>query len=234
MFRYFIEYNEKLNTDVNIAVETRPSIPSPIMEYEEVEVPGRDGLLYIERGYINIEIVISFNFISKDPDEWTNDYRQIKKWLLGHGNRKLKLSDDTDVYYKVEKVEIETPERIIRRCGKFNVIFTCEPFTYLEEGALEVQLSNYMYNENSISKPRYVISGEGLLTINVNGKTVKANVGQQLIIDTELGLCYRSDGSINNIALNGAYEDLYLQEGENTFEWTSGFNINIVPNWRCL
>jgi len=47
-------------------------------------------------------------------------------------------------------------------------------------------------------------------------------------------LCYRRDGTINNIALTGNYKDLYLKEGPNNFTWTSGFTIKLIPNWRCL
>ena len=55
----------------------------------------------------------------------------------------------------------------------------------------------------------------------------------ELIIDTDKGLCYRK-GIVNNVALESKYEDMYLLEGENTFSWTSGFKIYILPNWRCL
>lgn len=228
--RYFIVFNDRTNIDVNLQIETRPSKPSPQMEYETVKVPG-GKTLYREKGYADIEIPISFNFVSKSPEEWDKDFRKIKSWLLSKGNGKLKFSDDLEVHYKVNKVVIETPERLIRRAGKFEVIFTCEPYIYIDEPERELgkQLNNYYL----ISKPIYRIVGEGYLTLTLNNKVIKANVGQELIIDTDKGLCYRK-GIVNNVALDGKYEDLYLQEGENTFSWTPGFKIYILPNWRCL
>mgnify|MGYP003278975092 CR=1 FL=1 len=228
MDKYFVIYNDKTNLDVNLLLATRSSKPSPEMEYEEVKVPG-GKTLYREKGYKDIAIPISFNFMSKYT--WDKDFRIIKKWLLSKINNKLKFSDDLEVYYKVNKVTIDTPERILKRVGRFNVTFICEPYVYIDEE--EMELSTLLYNDYLISKPIYRIVGEGYLTLNINNKIIKANVGQELIIDTEKGLCYR-EGIVNNVALEGKYEDMYLLEGENTLSWTDGFKVYVTPNWRCL
>lgn len=233
-YKYYIVFNGQTNIDTGVLIKTRPSKPSTTMKYEEIEAPGRDGLLYKEKGYGDIDISISFNFVSKTPEKWDKDFRKVKKWLLGNEDKNLKFSDDLEVFYKVNKVTIETPERVMKRLGRFTVTFTCEPYVYLEDGKDEVNLTNNIYNYNEISKPIYLIYGEGYLNLNVNGKVINVNVGQKIIIDTNLGLCFREDGSINNVALKGMYKDLYLKEGENTFSWTGSFQIKIIPNWRCL
>lgn len=232
MHKYFIIYNDKTNLDVNLLIKTRPSKPSPVMRYEEIEVPGGETL-YIEKGYGDIEIPIAFNFASK-PNDWDKDFRKIKQWILSKIDNKLIFSDDLEYFYRVKKVAIETPERVLKRIGRFTVVFTCEAYSYEVDGAKEIQLSNFIYNDGIVTEPIYKVTGEGLLNIKVNGVDIKANVGQNITIDTNRGLCYREDGTFNNVALTGAYEDLYLQEGENTFEWTDGFDIRIIPYWRCL
>lgn len=228
MGKYFIVYNDKTNLDLDLLVAARPSKPSPIMEYEEVKVPG-GKTLYREKGYGDINIPVPFNFMSKTT--WDKEFRSMKNWLLRKINNKLKFSDDLEVFYKVNKVTIDTPERIMKKTGKFNATFTCEPYTYIDES--ERQIDKQLYNYYLISKPIYRIVGEGYLTLNINNKVIKANVGQELIIDTDKGLCYR-EGIVNNVALEGRYEDMYLQEGVNTFSWNGNFNIFITPNWRCL
>lgn len=228
MGKYFILYNDANNLEINLLIRDRPPKPSPIMEYEEVKVPG-GKTLYREKGYGDIDITVPFNFISKDS--WDYDFRRIKKWLLSNGNNKLKFSDDLEVYYKVNKVTINTPERVIKKIGRFDVTFTCEPYIYIDDE--EMELNTLLYNDYLVSKPIYRIVGEGYLTLNINNKVIKANVGQELIIDTNKGLCYR-EGIVNNVALEGKYEDMYLLEGENTFSWTKGFEIYITPNLRCL
>lgn len=230
MGKYYILYNDNTNIDVNLSIIDRPSKPAPEMEYEIVKVPG-GKTLYREKGYKDAEITIEFNFLSKDAAEWDKDFRAIKKWLLTRENNKLKFSDDLEVYYRVNSVVIDTPERLIRVGGKFTATFTCEPYVYYDVD--EFELASYVYNDYLISKPIYRIAGEGYITININNKAIKANVGQELIINTDKGLCYR-EGIIDNVALEGRYEDLYLQEGDNTFSWSEGFEIYITPNLRCL
>ena len=230
MGKYFILYNNETNLDFDLLIRNRPTKPAPEMEYEEVKVPG-GKTLYREKGYGDIVITVSFNFLSKKSFEWDKDFRRIKKWLLGKVDNRLKFSDDLEVYYKVNKVTIDTPERIFKKLGRFDVTFTCEPYVYIDTD--EIELSTYLYNDYLVSKPIYRIVGEGYLTLNINNKVIKANVGQELIIDTDKGLCYR-EGIVNNVALEGRYEDMYLLEGENTFSWTKGFEVYITPNWRCL
>lgn len=228
MGKYFILYNDLTNLDVDLLIAGRSPKPAPIMEYVEVKVPG-GKTLYREKGYGDIDITVSFNFMSKDS--WDNDFRRMKKWLLSKENNKLKFSDDFEVYYKVNKVIINTPERVKKKIGRFNVTFICEPYTYIDEE--EMELNTLLYNDYLVSKPIYRVVGEGYLTLNINNKVIKANVGQELIIDTDKGLCYR-EGIVNNVALEGKYEDMYLLEGENTFSWTPGFKIYITQNLRCL
>ena len=61
-----------------------------------------------------------------------------------------------------------------------------------------------------------------------------ANVGQNLTIDTDLMIAYRQDGTLQNTAITGDYEDLYLLPGENVINITSGFNLSVSPKWRTL
>ena len=230
MGKYDIIYNNYTNTDVNLAIIDSPSKPAPEMGYETIKVPG-GRTLYIEKGYSDVEISIEFNFISKDASDWDKDFRNIKKWLLSKVDNRLKFADDFEVYYKVNKVTIDTPERILKKLGRFDVTFTCEPYVYIDND--EIELNTVLYNDYLVSKPIYRVVGEGNLTLNINNKVIKANVGQELTIDTDKGLCYR-EGIIDNVALEGKYEDMYLLEGENTFSWSGGFKIYIIPNLRCL
>ena len=48
-----------------------------------------------------------------------------------------------------------------------------------------MELQEASYNPYDMSKPEYKITGEGLCTLTVNGKTMKANVGQSLCCPTE-------------------------------------------------
>ena len=65
----------------------------------------------------------------------------------------------------------------------------------------------------------------------MNGKEVSANVGQNLLINTDLMQAYREDGALNNTAITGDYENLYLQEGLNEISVSSGFAAEVIPKW---
>ena len=78
------------------------------------------------------------------------------------------------------------------------------------------------------------IEGEKAGVLTVNGHEIKINVGQNLTIDTNLMITYRQDRTLQNTAITGNYEDMYLLPGENTIEITEGLNLMVTPNWRVL
>ena len=47
-------------------------------------------------------------------------------------------------------------------------------------------------------------------------------------------IAYRTDGIMNNTAVSGDYQDLYLREGSNQIEITAGFDLKVIPNWRSI
>ena len=220
---------------LGIYVIKRPDFPSPKKKYKEVDIIGIDGKLYQDTGlYEDMDIQIEFNYMG-EVDLWHSIWRKAKKILLSH-IKELSCSDDSDMFYKIKKVEIGTNERTSYRIGKFNVTFTVDPYTYLVSGKGKLPLLACYSNFYEKCKPIYYIKGEGLLEFSVNGKHISVNVGQNLIIDTDRKISYRENGILNNVALSGDYEDLYFVEGNNTVEIVNGnnFEITIQPNWRCI
>lgn len=227
-----IEYNGKAAAQMKLLISEEISIPSPKAKYTEYEITGRDGKLLIDEGsYDDITINIPFNYAEKD--DWGTVFRSAKAWLFRRGNRILKLSRLSGYFYKVKKVEISADERSIQRAGKFQASFLCEPYAYLEDGLNERETGT-LYNPYERSHPTYQITGEGVCSMTVNGSTVTANVGQNLTINTDLMLAYREDGTLQNTSISGDYEDLYLRPGDNTISITDGFELKVIPNWRCL
>ena len=79
-----------------------------------------------------------------------------------------------------------------------------------------------------------MITGEGECILQVNGSQMKANVGQNLVIDTDRLMAYRKDGKLMNTSVYGDYAELHLLPGENTVYISRGFDLKVIPNWRCL
>lgn len=231
---YKLEYGGKTCNSLGLIVMHRPSIPAPVEKYTEVEIPGRDGTFFKkEKTYNDLPIEVELNF--KDtPNKWAEAYRAAKKWILNQETtNKLQMPDDQEYFLRVKKAEIIESERLAKVIGKIKVQFICEPYFYLNEGEKEVALKSELFNNYEKTEPIYRIVGEGFCTIVANGNTVKVNVGQEIIVNTKLGLCYKG-AEVKNINMVGKFDDLKLNSGTNTFSWTNGFNIYVIPNWRSL
>jgi predicted phage tail component-like protein len=231
---YIVKRNGKTNTEVGILVKERPAIPAPEYKYETVEIPGRDGSLYSEESSVDdITIKITFAFACK-PSKWQDLFRKARRWLLSKEDDQLILGDMSDHYYKVKHTVIGSSEREVKQVGEFEAEFTCDGYQYLDKGQREYEKDEALYNPYYVSHPAYYITGNGKCTLRVNGYDFTAEVGQNVTIDTDRMIAYRKDGRIMNTSVTGDYQELYLQEGDNTIEITEGFSIKIRPNWRCL
>lgn len=228
-----IEYNGETSSFHGIMIQSRPNIPAPVRNIEVVEIPGRDESLYqaADIAYDDITITVEMGFHTPQ-NRWGMKARQVKQWLSGDG--KLKFSDDPEYFYLVKTIELGEIERKIRRAGIFEVDFVCSPFCYPEDGTLEKTIDEVKYNPYMLCHPVYKITGNGQCTLTVNGKSMSADVAQNITIDTERMLAYRQDGTWQNTAVTGDYESLYLEHGDNSISITSGFSLIVVPQWRCL
>ena len=234
MWGYDVQYNGTKGGEIGILVVQRPDIPAPEKRYSTYEIPDRDGTLYVNDNTIaDIEIEVEFNFMG-EPEEWFSLFRTAKGWLMNRSEGKLVFLDDPDYFYKVKRVQIETAERICYEIGRFIARFVCAGCQYLEAGTQEYTPQQAAENPYYLSHPVYKITGEGMCTLTVNGKTMTANVGQNITIDTERKVSYRQDGTVQNTEVTGWYEDLYLMSGTNTISVTSGFDLSVIPNWRSL
>ena len=232
---YGIQYNGIKDTDIGVFVVSRPSIPAPEPKVTMWNIAGRDGSLYSSDDfYDDIQIFVELNFMTP-INEWAACARQIKQWLLDRKkDRRLYLSDDMSFFYKVKNVSVGEITRSSKRIGNLTPMFTCDPYMYLSTGENDYSIDKVKQNPYMTSHPVYRITGEGMCTLTVNGNEMTANVGQNLTIDTDLMMAYRQDGTVQNTAVTGDYEDLYLLSGDNDIAITSGFDISISPKWRTL
>lgn len=217
-----------------ITVAYRPDFPAPEPRYTDTQVPGRDGTLTEFDGtYSDINVDVEMNYIT-NPQNWHAAWRDVKRYLLKGGIRELRFSDDLSFYYKCKKVVLGTNEREFRHTAAFTATFTLAPYEYLTDGKERYPYQVCAFNRYELCKPIYFITGEGMCTLTVNGNEMTANVGQNLTIDTDLQLAYRTDGTLQNTEVTGDFDELYLLPGENTISVTDGFDLKIQPNWRCL
>lgn len=236
---YFLGFNNISCTDLDIYVKTRPVIPAPERQVQDITIQGGETLYQDFEEYNDIDITVYFNFA--DRNNVQEKFRMAKRWLYSKTDNKLFLSNDMDYFYKVKNVKVGELTTTHKFKGDFLVVFTCSPYLYNVKGQEEIALSssNAIYNHSWLySKPTFIIEGEGIITLKVNGNSVKLNVGQSIIVDVERQLIYR-DGNIENQRKTGKWKDLLLMPGENTLSYnvesgTTLKNIKIIPNWREL
>lgn len=229
MFYTLIDDNKDL--DIGISLIQRPNIPVPERQYRVISREGASDV-YEDLGYYSdIEIPLEYNFVS---DDYMNAFRRIKHFFKK--GKILRFSDDLGGFYKIKKIVIQNNIREIIEFGNFTILVTCDPYFYLDEGQEYIELYKGIMIENIYEEtfPIFKVYGNGSVTINVNDKCFRVNVGQELTIDSKLELSYRESGVISNTSLKGLYKDLKLKEGINTINWDGDFKIELIPNWRCL
>ena len=231
---FYIILDNVSSLSKNVVVSHRPSIPAPEPDYTDIVVDGVDGSYTEFKGtYRNIIVPIEFHYIT-NPNNWHQIWRDIKSWLLKGGIRKLIFSDDTNYYRVVKKITLDTNEREFAQTGKFKALFTFSPYEYLCLGESEMTLEQALFNPYDTCEPTYIIKGEGNCTLTINGNEMSANVSDNLVINTHLKLAYKDDGTLRNTYVKGNYTDLLLFGGFNAISITEGFDLKVIPNWRCL
>lgn len=227
-----IEFNEIRGSSMQLFPKNRINVPAASRHIEEITIPGRDGVLIKKNKYAATPIPIAFNYIGP-ADRWSDYWRAAQKWLSAN-NARLRISDDSDYFYKITYVELSENERNSDRVGNFTATFhTRDGLQYLISGTGEYDIEDVLWNPYEECHPIYKIAAEGVCNLTVNGHVMQANVGQNLTIDTDRMIAYREDGTLQNTSVTGKYEDLYLLEGENSIEITGG-TVKVIPNWRCL
>lgn len=213
-----------------IYVKNRPSIPVTVPSYKTNEVVKRNGTLTFYNNFPDRNINIEFNFVDR-----INVSRRIRKIL----NKilfckKIKFTDDMDIYYKVKMVSLDSPERSYRHKCDFSVTFTLEPFAYLENEPIELLTSNTIYNCGTYeSEPNIKLYGTGDLKLTINSKSFTvANVSEYVDINSNLFRCNK--GATNKLSdMTGDFP--LLEVGDN--EIVLGTNVTkviITPNFRYL
>lgn len=219
---YFI-FNDINSLDYNMHINKMPPTHTTENKGQYVEVPGRDGYLFISDGR-KAPIVKSFD-VTIFPDDYLE---QIKRWLRGSGN--LISSNEPNVYFKAR---IQSMREYL---GVYNektvsVSFACQPWAYLLSGDNVITISTtdtIINNPEEIAKPLIKIYGTGAVDLIVNSNIHKFNITDYVTVDSELMECYKD----NTLAtFTGDFPELL--PGENIISWTGTVTkVEVTPRWR--
>ncbi|EOS7873562.1 phage tail protein [Enterococcus hirae] len=189
-----------------LALAERPTIPSPKRQRVETSVLGRLGGLVQDYSFEDMSFTLHYNYLEdvEDHQAFKQSFYIMRHWL--NYAKKLEFSDDPNVYYVIQTIDIGDAENDIVEWGEFDVNITVKPFARVQEDVPitvdKPQSFNLLNNSLEESFPKiiitpsatscqfilndYVFSFEGLV------------VGTDIVIDSDLMLCYeeQSDGDI--------------------------------------
>ena len=109
-------------------------------------------------------IPIAFNYIGPE-DRWNDHWRLAKQWLSAR-NATLRISDDSEYFYKISYVSLGDNERTTERIGNFTANFnTLDGLQYLLSGQMEYTSHDVEWNPYLECHPVYKITAEGMCTL---------------------------------------------------------------------
>ncbi|EAE6603307.1 phage tail family protein [Listeria innocua] len=223
-------------TDYGLCVTERPVLKTPEQDIEVREIRGRNGAFVIPYGFKNIEEEISFNFLD-DTKSFKQLFREAKKYFMN--GKKLVFSDDPHVYRKIVHVSFADAENTILEYGLFNVIFTLDPFQYINTSIIDIDKGDLLMNEGSVESQPYIkIFATGDVTLNISGNNfIFKGIDEYIELDCENLMAYKTVNDVIAPADDKMFTPDFpvLQAGENYFDWIGNVEkIEVNPYWRYV
>lgn len=208
----------------------------PERDVELVPIAGRNGDLVLDNNrFANVHI--PFNCFIKD--NFKGNYTALINYLMTlKGYQRIESSEQPDVYRMgIVHASIEPEMLAQNRGGTFEIEINFKPQKWLKDGETELWINTgttEVYNPTAMpSKPLYIVSGTGTLSINGETMQLTANTGNTYI-DAETQDCY--EGTINrnsDLVLSGERIPS-LVGGKNTIIRTGFSTFRVVPRWWQL
>jgi len=218
----WIEFNGINSIDLNLAVRRLPRAQVGEERVENIEIPGRDGVLHVVDG----------SLASYETDcELTmlDDLRrsEVYLWLRGSGN--LCTSDDPDKVVKARVIGKIEPENVTRLVKDLKVTFECQPYRYEKTPETIVLTASGVINNQgtATSLPIIAVTGTGTLTIDSDAYVITET---GVTINSEIEECYAGTVSKND-KVSGGFPS--LTSGLHTITLGAGItSVSILVNAR--
>lgn len=242
--KHYMSIDGKLSTDFNMYISGGGTYSSPEKAFEEVEIPGRNGSIYLYEGsYKNVNVTYDA-WIGKidDPDKVDKNFRDLRSFLMSREGY-VRIEDTyhpDEIRFGAYNEAIEPDVHSTLYAVQFTLSFSCKPqrfikkfydqsLTYTSSGAV-------FYNETYFNaKPLIRVYGTGMFT--VNGVSITINSADSYTdFDCDLQEAFKDTLATNcngNITLTNA-QFPYLVPGENTITFSGITKIELYPRLYML
>lgn len=229
------------NTEMNVQMLSMPTRPHPARKGELIDVPARDGKLFIDE-YTYDRILVSLQCVAVDND----NIDEISAWLSGDGD--LVFGDEPERAYRARITkEFARSNRTPRLRGQeFMLTFDCEPFRYESNPVSPITISSTatpITNPGTIeSLPLIRVNGSGSGTLMIGRSTMlfdNLDEDNPLYIDCDAKVAYMGNGTTSApIVLatqNVTGEWIRIDPGKQGVTFGGGItSVVITPRWRWL
>ena len=217
---------------------------APERDVEMVTVPGRNGNIALDRGrFENIEVEYPAFISGTDQTDFAGNISDFRNAILSTvGYARLEDDYHPDEYrLAVYHSGLEVEPKIYNRAGAFEIRFDCKPQRFLKSGETAQSFSGSGTITNPTrfdSKPLYLVTGYGTLTVNGYAITITGTASQQIYIDCETFEAYSISGGTvtpRNDRVSIGNQSPVLSPGANTVTLAGNIsNVKITPRWWTI
>lgn len=241
---HWLVMDGKPSKDFDVYISGAGTYLSPERSFEEVEVPGRNGVIFLyDESYKNVDVTYKSWIAKQDGQrEVSRNFRLLRSFLLSRdGYFRLEDTYHPDEfrfasYNTAIDPDVDDSLQII----EFEMTFSCKPQRFLKrfyDIPIEMTRSGSIFNNDTyfIAKPLIRAYGTGSITIGSVTVTI-STANSYTDIDCELQEAYKDNLSTNcngNITLTNA-QFPYLVPGENTITFSGITKIELYPRLFML
>lgn len=236
MPKYYFWLDGIPSTDYGIQLQNPVCFSKPSRRYEEMQIPGRNGVLHrSEDSFEPVSAVLDCFVLQKNAESAAGS---ITSWFLGtKGPRRFEIQEDPEVYRLVTILDGYDTDNRINLLNAFSVPITARPERFFKSGERPTQMQNggKLYNPGLASKPLIEVSGSGEGTVTVGGISVNLlDIPDTLYLDCDIENAYNESGDQNGkVSTPSGYPT--IPTGVSVVSWSGGVTgVKITPRWWSL
>lgn len=236
MHKYFFMLDGKSSIDYGIFLQRPLTFSKPSRRYEEISIPGRNGVLHRSEDAFGPVTATAECFVLCDNAE--ESMGAAVSWILGvQGTRRLETPEDPGIFRTVTIYDGFDTDPRINRISAFTVQITACPERFMKSGERVMQMHNggKLYNPGLASRPLIEVTGSGEGTVTAGGVTVNIlDIPDTLMLDCDIQNAYNSFGDQNGkVSTPNGYP--MIPSGTSAVSWSGGVaGVKITPRWWSL
>lgn len=234
----------KSSKDFDMYISGGGTYSSPEKSYEEVDVPGRNGVIFLYDGnYKNVDVTYNC-FIAKVDGEMDVDmhFRDLRSYLMSREGY-VRIEDTYhpgEIRFGTYNEAIEPDVHETLTAIQFTLTFSCKPQRFIKkfyDQGISYTSSGQVFRNDTYFNAKPLIRAYGTGNLTVNGTTVRINSANSYTdIDCDLQEAYKDTLATNcngNITLNNA-QFPYLKPGDNSIAFSGISSLVMYPRTYML